>query len=84
LRAKKRTEEIDLKIVVEVCRGDILQPLCVVDSGTVDQYIKPAEVVMRAMDEVADSRFLRQVGLERHRLDSAAAQVFDRFSRFFG
>ena len=70
--------------MAHVRRGDFLQPLCPVDRGAVDQDIKPPEVVLHAADEVADSRFLGQVGLERHRLDSAATQVFDRFGRFLG
>ena len=70
--------------MAHVRRGDFLQPRCLVDRGAVDQDIQPSEVVLHATDEVADSRLLGQVGLERHRLDSAAAQVFDRFGRFLG
>ena len=70
--------------MAHVRRGDFLQPLCLVDRGAVDQHIKPAEAVLHAPDEVADRLFVGQVGLERHRLDSAAAQVFDRFGRFLG
>ena len=58
--------------MAHVRRGDFLQPLWLVDRGAVDQDIKPPEVVLHAADEVADGRFLGQVGLERHRLDSAA------------
>ena len=70
--------------MTHVRRGDFLQPLCPVDRGAVDQDIKPPEVVLHAADEFDDSRFLGQVGLERHRLDPAATQVFDRFGRFLG
>jgi hypothetical protein len=41
-------------------------------------------LVLRGSDEVAHSRFLGQIGLERRRLDSATAQVFGRFGRFLG
>ena len=70
--------------MAHVRRGDVLQPLRPVDRGAVDQDIKTPEVVLHAADEVADSRFLGQVGLERHGLDSAATQVFDGFGRFLG
>ena len=84
MRAKESAEEIGLKIVAHVRRDDFLQRRWLVDRGAVDQYIQASEAVLRAVDEIADSRFLGKVGLERHRLDSAAAQVFDRFGRFLG
>ena len=58
--------------------------LCPVDRGAVDQHVEPPEVVPHAADEVADRRLLGQVGLERRRIDPAAAQVFDRLGRFPG
>ena len=70
--------------MAQVRRGDFLQPLRLVDGGAIDQHIKPAEAVLRGPEEVVDRLFVSQVGLERNRLDTATAQVFDRFGRFLG
>jgi hypothetical protein len=79
LRAKECTEKINLEVAPDVRGGDFLEGLRPIDGGAVDQHIEPPESLVCAADEVANGRFLGQVGLQRDRFDSAAAaQALDR------